>query len=434
MMEDTIKVCYCVPDFHGEKCQFQYDECLLGPRCMNGGTCLDGVDNFTCSCPPGLTGILCECLILDDDQLDCEYVSPTPLFENTTSTYITPTSQLYTIYSTSVETSTADSETSTSEDTTFKYKTTMLFTEEVTSVTNVPMSTWDQSSLSTLDNNNYTISFSSSQQSSEITTEYAETSTESASKPSSESTQTVYSTDSTTNSELFLTSAYPFNQSTTQMYMTSSDYQSTNLPYSTPFIYTRSSSTDKDEILKSTYSTDSNIILTTESTNTDTTERSTDSITTEGTTNEVLTTNDGTASSTVYSTAVNEEDLNTRFIPENMKTDSTSTSTMTTSTTESIELTTPPAVLTEEPSIPPTRDTTIMPSFDLETTSEMSSLFTESPLSSSASTFSYETTDQTYEYTSVSTVDPDCSKLECLNGGSCIHSTEGPKVSYQTSK
>lgn len=38
---------------------------------MNGGTCIDGVDDFTCSCPAGLTGLLCECLILDvDDQND----------------------------------------------------------------------------------------------------------------------------------------------------------------------------------------------------------------------------------------------------------------------------------------------------------------------------------------------------------------------------
>lgn len=44
---------------------------------MNGGTCIDGVDNFTCSCPPNLTGVLCECLILDDKNLDCTYIRPT---------------------------------------------------------------------------------------------------------------------------------------------------------------------------------------------------------------------------------------------------------------------------------------------------------------------------------------------------------------------
>lgn len=52
-------------------------------RCMNGGTCIDGVDNFTCSCPPMLTGPLCECLILEDDSFDCQYVSPTPLSVST---------------------------------------------------------------------------------------------------------------------------------------------------------------------------------------------------------------------------------------------------------------------------------------------------------------------------------------------------------------
>lgn len=56
---------------------------------MNGGTCIDGVDNFTCSCPPRLTGSLCECLILEDGTQDCEYVSPTPLPESTQSVLLT---------------------------------------------------------------------------------------------------------------------------------------------------------------------------------------------------------------------------------------------------------------------------------------------------------------------------------------------------------
>ncbi|KAI5632808.1 EGF-like domain-containing protein [Phthorimaea operculella] len=88
VLEDGMRVCYCVPDFHGERCELQYDECLLGPRCMNGGTCIDGVDNFTCSCPPKLTGSLCECLVLDDGSHDCEYVSPTP-YPDLSSTSIT---------------------------------------------------------------------------------------------------------------------------------------------------------------------------------------------------------------------------------------------------------------------------------------------------------------------------------------------------------
>ncbi|KAJ8726204.1 hypothetical protein PYW07_000902 [Mythimna separata] len=89
VVEDGARVCYCVPDYHGERCELQYDECLLGPRCMNGGTCIDGVDNFTCSCPPRLTGPLCECLILEDESYDCEYVSPTPLTSSTQSVLTT---------------------------------------------------------------------------------------------------------------------------------------------------------------------------------------------------------------------------------------------------------------------------------------------------------------------------------------------------------
>lgn len=32
LLEDGDPVCYCVPDFHGELCQYQYDECQLGAR------------------------------------------------------------------------------------------------------------------------------------------------------------------------------------------------------------------------------------------------------------------------------------------------------------------------------------------------------------------------------------------------------------------
>lgn len=84
-MEEGMPVCYCVPDFHGERCELQYDECQLGPRCMNGGVCIDGVDDFTCSCPPNLTGRLCECLMIDDDDMDCNYTAPSTT-ESYTST------------------------------------------------------------------------------------------------------------------------------------------------------------------------------------------------------------------------------------------------------------------------------------------------------------------------------------------------------------
>ncbi|XP_017097727.3 protein eyes shut isoform X2 [Drosophila bipectinata] len=93
LMEEGIPTCYCVPDYHGEKCEFQYDECQLGPRCMNGGVCIDGVDTFSCSCPPLLTGMLCECLMVGEESLDCNYTAPAtppPTRGTTTTSTVAP--------------------------------------------------------------------------------------------------------------------------------------------------------------------------------------------------------------------------------------------------------------------------------------------------------------------------------------------------------
>ena len=34
------------------------DECASNP-CINGATCVDKVNRFNCTCPPGFTGTLC---------------------------------------------------------------------------------------------------------------------------------------------------------------------------------------------------------------------------------------------------------------------------------------------------------------------------------------------------------------------------------------
>lgn len=94
LMENNQINCYCVPDYHGDRCQYQYDECQLGPRCMNGGTCIDGIDNFTCSCPPDLTGVLCECLIEPNNTLDCTYIRN--ITEITIETTIFPSTEITT--------------------------------------------------------------------------------------------------------------------------------------------------------------------------------------------------------------------------------------------------------------------------------------------------------------------------------------------------
>lgn len=92
---------------------------------MNGGTCIDGVDDFTCSCPPQLTGLLCECLILDEvDQgaeggsnLNCNYTrndSTTDQMDTTTAHATTlggdnyKTTEATTIAGQEVETVTVD--------------------------------------------------------------------------------------------------------------------------------------------------------------------------------------------------------------------------------------------------------------------------------------------------------------------------------------
>ncbi|CAH1391625.1 unnamed protein product [Nezara viridula] len=94
VIENKNSVCYCVPDYHGERCQYKYDECQKGPGCLNGGTCIDGVDSYTCSCPLGLLGRFCECIATERGDLNCNYIRfPLP---NTSL----PTIPVYTISST----------------------------------------------------------------------------------------------------------------------------------------------------------------------------------------------------------------------------------------------------------------------------------------------------------------------------------------------
>jgi hypothetical protein len=47
----------CPAGFTGPACDVNIDDCATSP-CANG-TCLDGVDAFSCQCPPGFTGATC---------------------------------------------------------------------------------------------------------------------------------------------------------------------------------------------------------------------------------------------------------------------------------------------------------------------------------------------------------------------------------------
>lgn len=47
--------CTCPLGFEGPTCQTNIDDCEDND-CENGATCVDGVNNYTCFCPPYYTG------------------------------------------------------------------------------------------------------------------------------------------------------------------------------------------------------------------------------------------------------------------------------------------------------------------------------------------------------------------------------------------
>lgn len=56
--------CMCAAGFEGDVCEVETDECAGNP-CENGGTCADGIGEFTCTCAAGFFGAACE-VNLDD--------------------------------------------------------------------------------------------------------------------------------------------------------------------------------------------------------------------------------------------------------------------------------------------------------------------------------------------------------------------------------
>jgi hypothetical protein len=47
--------CICADGFEGENCEVNVDDCEDND-CENNSTCVDGVNNYTCLCPPEYTG------------------------------------------------------------------------------------------------------------------------------------------------------------------------------------------------------------------------------------------------------------------------------------------------------------------------------------------------------------------------------------------
>jgi Notch-like protein len=51
--------CVCMAGFTGSNCQHHINPCDANP-CLNGASCFNGVTSYTCLCPYGFIGPRCE--------------------------------------------------------------------------------------------------------------------------------------------------------------------------------------------------------------------------------------------------------------------------------------------------------------------------------------------------------------------------------------
>lgn len=66
-----VKIKYNFFSSLGKVCSIDINECNSNP-CMNGATCIDNIASFTCSCPIGIVGKLCE-INVDDCEVSINF-------------------------------------------------------------------------------------------------------------------------------------------------------------------------------------------------------------------------------------------------------------------------------------------------------------------------------------------------------------------------
>ena len=67
--------CSCSPGYEGRDCELNIDDCESAP-CLNGGKCSDGVNMFTCDCEDtGFTGQTCQIDIDECEVAPCRHNS-----------------------------------------------------------------------------------------------------------------------------------------------------------------------------------------------------------------------------------------------------------------------------------------------------------------------------------------------------------------------
>ncbi|XP_041667539.1 protein crumbs homolog 2a [Cheilinus undulatus] len=73
--EDGVNsyTCVCPPDYRGPRCQWSYPpiQCDVDVQCANDGICTDGLWGANCTCMPGFTGTRCELEINECESNPC---------------------------------------------------------------------------------------------------------------------------------------------------------------------------------------------------------------------------------------------------------------------------------------------------------------------------------------------------------------------------